>query len=55
MKFIALVFLIFCFLKSFYYGIYEIKNNNSTSGKIFCILSVLALIFPTVMLILFYF
>lgn len=54
MFFIAILFSLFCFLKSFYYGIYEIQNNNSTSGKLFCLLSVIAFILPLIILIKYY-
>lgn len=54
MVIISILFLIFCFLKSFYYGLYEIQNNNFASGKLYCFISVLALIFPIFMIIRFY-
>jgi hypothetical protein len=54
MPYIALLFLLYCFLKSIYYGIYEIQNENKKAGKIFCLLTILAFIFPVTMLIFYY-
>lgn len=55
MKFIAIILLIFAFLKSFYYGIYEIKEKeNKPAGITVIFLAILGLIFPVTLLLLIY-
>lgn len=46
MPYLALILIILCFLKTFYYGIYEINiENNKTGGIAICIFSILRLNF----------
>lgn len=55
MKFVAIVLLIFSFLKSIYYGIYEIKEKeNKPAGIAVFFLAILGLIFPITLLLLLY-
>lgn len=55
MKFIAILFLIYFFFKSIYYGIFEIKENKNKPGGITVIfLAILGLIFPFSLLIFIY-
>lgn len=43
------IFLFFCFLKGFYYGLFEIKNkNNKKSGVLVIILSFIGFILPAI-------
>lgn len=47
LKFFVSLLIIFSFLKSVFYGIYEINNNNNKSGGItVIILSIIGLILP---------
>lgn len=42
MSYFALILLLWCFLKTFYYGIYEIKQKKNKSGGItVCLLAFL--------------
>lgn len=51
MKYLATLFLIYIFLKSFYYGIFELNNKKNFTGGIFVIiLSIISLIFPLILL-----
>lgn len=49
MKILAIILSIFVFLKTLYYGIYEIKQNNKIPGISIIVLSVICLIVPTIM------
>ena len=52
MSYIAIIFLIFCFLKCFYYGLYEMREKTNKPGGFACILlSILGLIFPSIILL----
>lgn len=52
---IGLVFLLYCFLKFFFYGIYELKElNNKTGGYTICILATISFIFSSYIIINFY-
>lgn len=51
MKYISIFFLIYLFLKSFYYGIFEInEKKNKPGGITVIILSFIGLIFPLILL-----
>lgn len=51
MIFISYLFLIFCFLKGLYYGIFEFKNQKNKKASILVfILSFIALILPSISL-----
>ncbi len=55
MVFFGYAFIIFCFFKTFYYGLFELKTqNNKKAGIIFIFLSFLSLIFSAISLILSY-
>ena len=55
MPYLALILLVLCFLKTFYYGIYEIKQENNKPGGIAtCLFSLLGLIFPVIVIIVIY-
>lgn len=42
MPFLAIVLLIYCFFKTFFYGIYELKNNkNKPGGIVVCLFAIL--------------
>lgn len=42
MPYIALILLVLCFLKTFYYGIYEIKEKqNKPGGIVVCLTAIL--------------
>lgn len=42
MPVLAIIFLIYCFLKTFYYGIFELKTKkNKPGGIVVCIYSIL--------------
>ena len=52
---IGLIFLFYCFLKFFFYGIYELKElQNKTGGYIICILATVSFIFSSFIIIYFY-
>lgn len=44
MKIIIIILSLYVFLKTLYYGIYEIKQNNKTPGISIIVLSVILLI-----------
>lgn len=47
MPYLALILLLLCFLKTFYYGFYEIKEKqNKPGGIITCLLAILRTYFP---------
>ncbi len=52
-KILAYFLLIICFLKSFYYGTYEIKNNSIPSGNFIIIISTISLIFSVIAVFMF--
>ena len=55
MKYLAMLILIFMFIKSIYYGVFEMNEKNNKSGGIVVILlSIIGLILPLVILILTY-
>lgn len=55
MKILAIIFLIYAFLKSIFYGYFEIKEKENKSGGIAVIfLAIIGLIFPISLLILFF-
>ena len=52
MPYIAIILLIYAFLKSFYYGIYEINHNKNKPGGIaVCVLAIFGLIFPCIVIV----
>lgn len=52
---VGLIFLLYCFLKFFFYGIYELKElQNKTGGYIICILATISFIFSSFIIIYFY-
>lgn len=54
MEYLATFILIYAFLKSIYYGIYEIKDKKNKSGGIAVIvLAILGLILPISLLIIY--
>lgn len=51
MKYLAILFVIYLFLKSINYGIFEIQSKSNFSGGIFVILfSIISLTFPLILL-----
>lgn len=55
MKILAILLLIFCFVKSIYYSIFEIKEKqNKLAGITIIFLSLLGLILPLFLLIIIY-
>lgn len=55
MIFIFYIFLLFCFLKGFYYGLFEIKNQkNKKAGIIVIFLALVGIIMPSISLYLSY-
>lgn len=55
MKYIAIIFLIYIFLKSIYYGFFELKEKNNKSGGVAIIfLSTLGLIISLLIIFIFY-
>ena len=55
MKYISILFLIYLFLKSFYYGIYEINDKKNKLGGIAIIfLSIIGLVLPLSLLFIIY-
>lgn len=55
MKILSIIFLIYAFLKSVFYGYFEIKEKENKSGGIAVIfLAIIGLIFPISLLILFF-
>ncbi len=55
MKYVAIALLIFSFLKSIYYGVYEIKEKeNKPAGITVICLAILGLIFPISLLFFIY-
>ncbi len=55
MKFIIIALLIFTFLKSFYYSLYEIKEKkNKPAGITIIFLAILGLILPVSLLLFLY-
>lgn len=54
MEYLAMILIIYTFLKSIYYGIYEINNKKNKSGGITVILiAILGLILPISLLIIY--
>lgn len=50
MKIFLFILTLFIFIKTLYYGIYEIKqNNNKTSGIVVIALSIICLIVPNIL------
>lgn len=55
MLFLSYLFLVFCFLKGIFYGIYEIKeSNNKLGGIIFIFICLIGLILPVISLMINY-
>ena len=55
MYILGLIFLFYCFLKLFFYGIFEIKEMNNKAGGIsICFLASIGFIFPAVIIIHFF-
>lgn len=55
MKTVAIIFLIYSFMKSIFYGYFEIKEKkNKSSGIIVILLAIIGLILPTSLLLLFF-
>lgn len=55
MYFVGIIFVIYCLLKMFFYGLYELKTlNNKVGGISICILSVLSSIFTCGIIIYYY-
>lgn len=50
LKIFVSLLIIISFLKSLFYGIYEIKQNNKASGNAIIVLSVIGLILPIVII-----
>lgn len=51
MKYVAIIFLIYFFLKSYFYAKFEIeKKKNIPGGILIFILSLIGLIFPLILL-----
>ena len=50
MKILLFLLTLFIFIKTLYYGIYEIKQNNKTSGIVIIALSIICLIAPNVLI-----
>lgn len=49
MRILAIIVVIYFFIKTFFYGLYELKENNNKSGGIYTIvISIIALVFPIV-------
>ncbi len=47
MPYLALILLVWCFLKTFYYGIYEVKQKQNKPGGIaICLLAILRTYLP---------
>lgn len=51
MRIIIIFLSIFIFLKTFYYGIYEIKHNNKIGGYSVILLSFVSLIAPNIVML----
>ncbi len=55
MKYLSILFIIYLFLKSFNYGIFELnEKKNFLAGFFIIILSFISLIFPITLLLLIY-
>ncbi len=55
MKLIAIIFIIYLFLKSIYYGIFELTDNKNKPGGIaIIVIAIIGLIFPLSLLIFYY-
>lgn len=54
MYILALLFVFYCFIKFFFYGIYEIEQKNKLGGIAICILAIFSLIFPSSVILYFY-
>ena len=53
MRILSLSFIIFCFLKLFFYGIYEIEQKNKLGGIAICAFALIVLIFPSSVILIF--
>lgn len=51
MKFVVIFLSIFIFLKTFYYGLYEIKQQNKIGGYVVIFLSFISLVAPNIILL----
>lgn len=55
MRFLATILILYFFAKSFYYGLYEFKENkNKPAGIVVFLLSFLGLVLPLFLLIKYY-
>lgn len=55
MYILGLLFILYCFIKLFFYGIYEIEEKKNTAGGMtICILAVFSLIFPSIVILRFF-
>lgn len=55
MKFIAIFFILYCFLKTFFYAIYEINTyKNKTGGITIIFISIIGFLIPLCSLLFFY-
>ena len=53
MYFLSLVFILYCFIKFLFYGIYELEQNNKLGGIVICILAIISLVFPSAIILYF--
>lgn len=55
MKFVAILFILYCFLKTLFYAIYEINSHkNKVGGITIIVISLIGFILPFSILIFFY-
>lgn len=55
MKYFSIIFIIFLFLKSFNYGIFELNEKKNVFGGIFVIIfSIISSVFPLILLLTIY-
>ena len=55
MYILGLIFNLYCFIKFFFYGIYEIEElKNIYGGIIICIISIISLLFSSAIILYFY-
>lgn len=51
MSILVFILSIYIFLKTFYYGLYEIKQNNKVGGSFIILLSFISLISPNIIML----
>lgn len=54
MYILSLIFCFYCFIKFFFYGIYEFEQKNKLGGIAICFLAVISLIFPSSVILYYY-